>query len=265
MKVKAMIASAGMLAALIWGGVTPDLWAEEHGEFDEAEIFFELNNTDGDLGIHSLIDGDAWDRLEIKDPDGKRILDVKLKKSLADQGLTEFFFESAEPVFTELDPADFFDRFPEGEYTIEGETIEGEELESVAELTHVMPAPPAGVLVSGFPAAEDCDADPLPSVDPTGGVTIEWDPVILSHPDPDTGGAGVQPPVAVEIHNYEVVVEVELADEFESEFKIILPPDVTSITVPEEFFGDADEFKFEVLAREVSFNQTAVESCAELD
>jgi hypothetical protein len=29
-------------------------WAND--EFDEAEIFFELNNTDGDLGIHALID-----------------------------------------------------------------------------------------------------------------------------------------------------------------------------------------------------------------
>ncbi|UCD82196.1 MAG: hypothetical protein JSW26_12455, partial [Desulfobacterales bacterium] len=28
--------------------------------FDEAKLFFELNNTDGDLGIHALIDGEAW-------------------------------------------------------------------------------------------------------------------------------------------------------------------------------------------------------------
>ena len=44
------------------------VFAEEHDEpfFEEAFIFFELNNTDGDLGIHAKIDGDAWKRLKIK-------------------------------------------------------------------------------------------------------------------------------------------------------------------------------------------------------
>ena len=32
---------------------------EEELEFDVAEVFFELNNTDGDLGFHALIDGVA--------------------------------------------------------------------------------------------------------------------------------------------------------------------------------------------------------------
>lgn len=42
--------------------------AEEGNEipFSEAEIFFELNNTDGDLGIHSSIDGDAWKRRGVR-------------------------------------------------------------------------------------------------------------------------------------------------------------------------------------------------------
>ena len=33
------------------------------------------------------------------------------------------------------------------------------------------------------------------------------------------------------------------------------------VTVTPEFFRDGSEIKFEVLAREASFNQTAVESC----
>ena len=36
--------------------------------FADASIFFELNDTDGDLGIHALIDGEGWKRLEIEDP-----------------------------------------------------------------------------------------------------------------------------------------------------------------------------------------------------
>ena len=62
----------------------------------------------------------------------------------------------------------------------------------------------------------------------------------------------------------EVVVEAEIeTDEttFTSVFSIILPPEVTSITIPEEFLALSHTFKYEVLAREISYNQTAVESC----
>ena len=55
------------VVALILGAAAPELWAGQHDDdddeeipFDEAKIFFELNNTDGDLGIHALVDGDAW-------------------------------------------------------------------------------------------------------------------------------------------------------------------------------------------------------------
>ena len=121
-------------------------WANgEEGEipFDDAELFFELNNTDGDLGIHALIDGEGWKRLVIEDPNDRKMLNVRVKGRLRRQGLTEIFFESAEPTFDELAPADFFARFPAGTYEIEGVTLEGDELESETELTHTMPAPPA--------------------------------------------------------------------------------------------------------------------------
>ena len=76
-----------------------------------------------------------------------------------------------------------------------------------------------------------------------------------------------QPPIFVTIHNYEVVVEVETEEGFTSVFSVLLPPDLPlgrtefTFTVPEEFISLGDEFKYEVLAREESFNQTAVESC----
>jgi hypothetical protein len=41
--------------------------------------FFELNDTDGDLGIHGKIDGDEWRRLKIEDPHERKMLDVKVK------------------------------------------------------------------------------------------------------------------------------------------------------------------------------------------
>lgn len=233
--------------------------------FAEAHIFFELNNTDGDLGIHALIDGDPWKELEIEGPFGRELLDIRVKSRLRRQGLTEIFFESAEPPFDELSPRRFFRRFPAGEYEIEGKTLDGHELRSTTELSHVMPAPPVPT-VNGMAMAVQCD-EGEPGFDITvtsAPVTISWDPVTMSHPDPEGGGAGVQPPVPVTIHNYEVVVEAEVevnGEEFTSKFGVILPPGVTSMTIPEQFIAQGDTFKYEVLAREESFNQTAVESC----
>ena len=128
-----------------------------------------------------------------------------------------------------------------------------------------MPAPPAAY-VNGLPMAQQCDEEE-PGFDATmttGPVTISWDPVEKSHPDPNGGGAGVQPPVDVMIHNYEVVVEVEVdvnGEEFASVMHVVVPADETSLTLPDEFLAQGEEFKYEVLAREKSYNQTAVESC----
>jgi hypothetical protein len=272
-KMKSMRLLAVLLVpvvALVLGAAVPEAWAKK--EFDVAELFFELNNTDGDLGIHALIDGEPWKELEIEAPNGREMLEIEVKGRLRRQGLTEIFFESAEPSFGDLDPADFFLRFPAGTYTIEGETLRGRELENEVELTHVMPAPADGITLNGGEPivleAVDCEVGRnVPSV-ANGSVTISWDPVTMSHPDEEGGGAGVKPPVDVTIVNYEVVVEAELeigGEEFTSKYSVILPPDVTSATIPAEFISQTDEFKYEILAREESYNQTAIESCFELE
>ena len=89
-----------------------------------------------------LADGEPWKRLVLEDTRERRMLDIRVTGRLRRQGLTELFYESAEPSFDELDPEDFFRRFPEGIYELEGLTLEGEELESEMELTHLLPAPP---------------------------------------------------------------------------------------------------------------------------
>ncbi len=231
---------------------------EEEGlSFEEAFIFFELNNTDGDLGIHAKIDGDAWKRLKIKCENGKKrkLLDIKAKSSLRKQSLTEIFFESAEPTFDELTPEEFFERFPEGDCEIEGVTLDGEEIESETMITHLMPAP-AVTTINGVAAAENCDVEPLPVVSGGAPITIAWAEVEDSHPDLGSSGD-------IDVINYEVVVEI---DEEPFHVSAILPPGARSFIVPTEIIallGEAfgDELKFEVLVREASYNQTAVESC----
>lgn len=262
MKIDNLCLIAGM-AALCAAPAYADDRDDEEIEWEVAEVFFELNNTDGDLGIHALVDGEAWKQLQIEDVAEKRILGVGVRSRLRRQGLTEIFFESAEPTFDELPPATFFARFPEGTYEVEGVSLDGFEIESETEITHAMPAPPVPN-VNGLAAAEQCDDEEAGYDAPViiaDEYRIAWQPVTRTHP---TLGSP-RDSDDLTIVNYEVVVEAELempdGEEFTSIFSVILPPDVTETTVPAEFMHQADSFKYEVLAREESWNQTAIESC----
>lgn len=252
------------VAATLCVSVASSVAQAQEQEFEEAEIFFELNNTDGDLGIHGKVDGGPWTRVTIEDAYERRLMGVISIGSLWWQEVTELFFESAEPTFDELSPERFFRRFPEGTYEIEGWSREIGALESETEVTHALPAPPVPT-VGGEEIAEVCDEED-PDYDATetsAPVVIAWDEVTMSHPD-----LGTMPPVEVEIVNYELVVETEIdmdGEEFVAVMSVILPPEQRSMTIPEEFTDLNDEFKYEVLAREESFNQTAVESCFVLD
>jgi hypothetical protein len=216
--------------------------------FTEAEIFVELNDTDGDLGIHASIDGGPWTNLAIEGPNDRSLLEIVSRGRLRGQGMTQLFFESAEPSFDELAPAEFFRRFPEGKYEIEGRAQDGREFEATATLSHVMAAPPR-ILVSGIPAGDECEAT-IPLVTPP--VVIDWDPVTTSHPK--IGKAG-----RVQISRYQVFVEREGV-----KLSLDLPPSVTEFRVPAAVIALGAQFKFEVIARTSTGNNTAVESCFRL-
>jgi hypothetical protein len=249
--------SSGLLffavITLMMGFSTADCRAEADEDeipFAVATLYFELNDTDGDLGIHALIDGEPWKTLKIEGPNEKELLDIRIQRRLRRQGLTEIFFESAEPGFDELSPEDFFRRFPEGEYEIEVETLDRQEMESTAWVTHVMPAPPDNISLNNLPAAEDCDAADLPAV--SAPVIIRWDPVTPSHPE--IGRSGVE----IDVEKYQVVVSEE---DLGVVLSVDLPPTETEFEVPEDFTNLSNAFKFEILVRETNGNQTAVESC----
>ncbi len=229
---------------------------DDYGEeipFDVASLYFELNDTDGDLGIHGLIDGEPWKQLQIEDPREKNMLKATIQGRLRKQGMTEFFFESAEPTFDELDPSEFFERFPEGWYEVEGVSLEGDELESEVFLSHVIPAPAAGITVSGEDFSDDCDED-VPTV--SSPIVISWDPVTSDHPSLGASGS-------IEVERYQLVVEIEEPETYV--YSVELPPGVTELSVPEAFIDLGEEFKYEILVRATNGNQTAVESCFEVE
>jgi len=219
--------------------------------FEEARVFFELNDTDGDLGIHAAIDGDAWKSLEIEDSRDRRLLAVTPTGRLRQIGMTELDFESAEPSFDELPAADFLAKFPEGVYEVSGVTVDGTELESKVRVSKLLPGPPRNVRVNGIPAAENCDAANLPAVHPP--VQISWDPVTRSHPTIGRQGAAT-------VDLYQVFAEQRIENPLT--FSLDLRPTVTHFTVAPELIATGDRsFKFEVLVREKNGNQTAIESC----
>ncbi len=254
----------------------PALVNADDGELDEAEIFFELNDTDGDLGIHAFADGDAWEELEIEAPYDRELMKIDVKSRLKRQGVTELFFESAEPCFPEecdpgeegLSPERFFKRFPQGWYEIEVETLEGEELESEIFVSHVIPAAPEVVSIGGTPYNDDDDeCTQVPG--PVGDVEIVWEEVTTAHED--LGRRRGMPLGRHTVIDYEFVVEV---DEEPWNSKTIVQPEVdeVSMTVPKAFFdmADAEEYKFEILVRVDNGygnpgNKSAVEGCFEFD
>ena len=86
-------------------------------EFTDARLKVEINATDGDAGLQIFLDGEAWNTVELLDPQGNPLLDVDVTGRAENYGLTELFSESSEPPFTEFPLDQFKELFPEGTYT----------------------------------------------------------------------------------------------------------------------------------------------------
>lgn len=117
-----------------------DVEAEGRGPgipFDDAEVFFEFNTTDNDLGLQVFLDADEWQRVRVADPAKKDIVDITARSGLSNLGITELRFESAEP-----SPAEVLAIFPPGVYNFTGKTVDGERLASTAALSHQFLAAP---------------------------------------------------------------------------------------------------------------------------
>jgi hypothetical protein len=211
--------------------------AAEAVELDDAEVFIEWNSTDTDFGIHFFWDGEPWKSMTVRNERGKVVLDVRAQKNVKAQGLTEGFFESAEPPASELSMVDFLARFPEGTYEFRGKALKGGRLEGDADFTHTLPAPPRNL----SPAKGDVVSHL--------GFTASFDAVTQ-----DVDGN----PLAIAF--YEVVVEKENDEPILQVFSAILRPNQTSVFVPREFLEPNTAYKLEVIAEEEGGNRTITES-----
>lgn len=187
--------------------------------FADAEIFLEFNSTDNDLGVQIFLDGEAWKRVRTLDSDWRSILDFRARGSLAELGITELRFESAEP-----SPQEVLSIFQPGVYRFFGRTVEGGTLIGEGELSHELPAAPVITPSQGE------------TVDP-GDLVIEWTSVSAAE-------------------EYELIV---VSEESGAELSVILSSEVTSMRVPEEFLEAGAEYKVEVLAIAENGNKTITE------
>lgn len=204
-------------------------------EFEDSRIYIEYNATDNDLGFHVLLDGEDWQALRIYNPDGKLIFRVIGRGAYQNLGMTELFFEGAEPELADVPLDELLELFPEGEYEFAGITVDGDELEGEGTLSHAVPAGP-----------DVSDSDDV--VVPGNPLVIRWNHVTQKATDPE---GGIFPNRPIDVVAYQVIVH---------SFQVTLPATggSMSLALPQEFVDALEdgEHEFEVLAIDASGNQT---------
>jgi hypothetical protein len=223
------VASAGGIAAT--GGGARESAKGKPIPYEINNLFIETNATDGDIGLQLLADVDEWNKFTLRDPKGRKLMmKAQTKGRLHGWGLTELFWETAEPEFSEVPLSKFEKRFPEGKYTFRGRSVDGRKIAGSDRLTHVIPD---GPVVTSPTQDEAVNANSL---------TVSWEPVTS--------------PAGVEIVGYQVIVVQEPVERV----TLNLDAGVTSVSIPAGVLTPgAPETKVEVLAREKSGNQTITE------
>src|SRR4029453_13223477 len=109
--------------AFLLAGAPRECRAGEKVALEIAKIFFEYNSTDKDLGVQVRPDGEDWRELRIVNPNDKGIFHVEGRGPYKKFGLTELFFEGAEPTLTDVPLEELLADFPAGQYQFKGRTV----------------------------------------------------------------------------------------------------------------------------------------------
>jgi hypothetical protein len=223
--------SLAALVVLIVGVTSPEAWAAKKKlELKISRIYWEYNSSANDLGVHVSLDGEDWRKLKIINPAGRTIFEVEGRGPYRLLGLTELFFEGAEPNLDDFPLENLLARFPEGTYRFTGRTVDGDAIAGTGQFTHAIPAGPTNVV-----AALNGNS-----------LVISWNPV--------TGPPDGFPDLPINVVGYQVIV---------GSFQVTIPATTTplQVTVPPEFVSSlpGGQNLFEVLAIEIGGNQTITE------
>ena len=199
--------------ALLVGGAVPRSWAGPgHGvaQLEIAKVYFEYNSSANDLGVHVSLDGEDWKQLRIVNPKGRMIFKVEGKQAYKTLGMTELFFEGAEPSLDDFPLEDLLALFPEGDYKLSGKTVDEGDIKGTATLSHAIPAGPSNVAAV---------------LGPGNSLVISWDAVTA----PPAGF----PDEPIQIVGYQVIVDP---------FQVTVPGTTTSLTVSPEFVASLGSY-----------------------
>ena len=225
--------SSCLAAALFLAMGTAAAAQNNPNSFAIARLYIEFNQSGrNDLGFHVVPDGEDWKAFKILNPSERTIFDATGRAAYSDLGLTEIFFEGAEPSLDDVPLATLLALFPEVTYRYIGEQVDGSSSNRVT-LSHAIPdGPRVTATVNG------------------DEVVIRWSPVAA----PPLG----LPNRKIKIVGYQMIV---------GSFQVTLPAASSSVEVPEEFIAGlaAGSQPFEVLAIDVSGNQTITKGEFELE
>jgi hypothetical protein len=238
-----------LLVLVLSVSISTELAAKETIDLEDAEIRIEVNDTDGDAGLQLFADGEPWSQMKVTGPGGKLVYSVSNKGGLKKLGSTEFFTESNEPNYLDVPLPEILSFMPEGEYEFEGMTIDKKKIVGTGELTHNLPCGPELI----FPM----DGDELVLAAP---LVIEWMPV-TNKIDTSSLTGECELDTDIDIIRYELIIEIVDSDP-EQKLTVIIPAGPTpSYEISPDFVipGAEAEYKFEVIAREESGNQTITE------
>ena len=204
----------------------------EHKEnvlaFDDAEIIFEQNATDGDVEVvifAKLEEADAgMQQFWLYGPNGKVVYEFSApKKKNKNIGGREIVIESPEPADTSI----VFNAYPEGTYTFVAKSFDKEWFMSEAELSHDLPEP---VTIQS------------PMGDETAiiGFQVIWS-------------------TASTTHEKFIIELVNESSELEEELLVDIPPERRIFQAPEEWMVSNSEYQVVVIIVNEHGNKTSVE------
>ncbi|MCC7384048.1 MAG: hypothetical protein IT384_19555 [Deltaproteobacteria bacterium] len=206
--------------------------------FKTTKLLIEHNTADEDTGFQLFLDGEPWRRIDVRNPRGQLVLTVTPRGKLRQLGLTEMFLESNEPPNAEVPIPEVLSNLPEGRYEFEGITIDGNELEGQATLSHRIPAAPEVSAPSGTDVAHDVDQ------------VFSWTEVTTAlH-----GGTNAA------ITHYQLIVnklnQIPGPGFGAETVSIHVPASVRTMRVPAEFLLPSTDYEWEVHAIEENGNQS---------
>lgn len=115
--------------------------AGAQARLSDPEVFFELNSTARDVGLHASFEAEGWKSVRIEGPGGRRVSQVRAEGPSRQIAITELRFEGEEPNVREVSFSHLRTLFPPGRHLLRGTTVGNRTLRGADKFTAKLPCP----------------------------------------------------------------------------------------------------------------------------